>query len=86
MSPAANLTGKAQAYTVSSNRRVHMLAVNHRRQMQRRAAAIAGHRPRRDLSDVYRRQKSKPMNARSRRTAGRPEGGRSCPLVNRYLP
>lgn len=31
MNPSANLIGKVQAYTSTSNRRIHMLAVNHRR-------------------------------------------------------
>lgn len=58
MSPSANLTGKVQAYTASTNRRVHVLTVNHRRpQMQskllRQGLSMAIDRDA-ILSDVYR--------------------------------
>jgi ABC-type transport system substrate-binding protein len=93
MSPAANLTGKVQAYTASANRRIHMLAVNHRRpQMQsktlRQGLSLAIDRDS-ILTDVYRAGTKfhKPMNGPFPPDSwATPKVGRQLvPLVNRDL-
>jgi ABC-type transport system substrate-binding protein len=94
MSPSAGLTGKVQAYTAATNRRVHVLAVNHRRpQMQskalRQGLSLAIDRDA-ILSDVYRagtkfhRQMSGPFPPGSW-AAPKGPGGQPVPLVNRDL-
>jgi len=42
MSPEANLSSKVQAYTATNNRRVHLLAVNHRRPLMQSKALRQG--------------------------------------------
>jgi ABC-type transport system substrate-binding protein len=94
MSPAANLTGKVQAYTATTNRRVHILAVNHRRPPMQSKALRQGLSLAIDrdaiLSDVYRagtkfhQPLSGPFPPGSWATPKGP-GGQPVPLVNRDL-
>ncbi len=92
LAPAAGLVGKVQPYTATINRRVHMLAINHRRpQMQskalRQGLMMAINRDA-ILSDVYRagtqfhRPMTGPFPPRSWATASAP-GVQPVPLVNR---
>jgi ABC-type oligopeptide transport system substrate-binding subunit len=95
MGAAANLSGKIQAYTATNNRRIHMLAVNHRRpQMQskalRQGLSLAIDRDA-ILNDVFRPNKTdvhKPMSGPfPPRSWASPKGsgGNAVPLVNRDL-
>jgi peptide/nickel transport system substrate-binding protein len=93
--PAANLSGKVQAYTATNNRRIHMLAINHRRpQMQskalRQGLSLAIDRDA-ILSDVYRAGKTdvhKPLGGpfppKCWATV-KGSNGNPVPLVNRDL-
>ncbi len=95
MGAAANLNGKVQVYTAANNRRVHMLAVNHRRpQMQskalRQGLSLAIDRDA-ILSDVFRAGKSEfhrpmggPFPPKSWASV-KGSGGGAVPLVNRDL-
>lgn len=94
MGPGANLTGKVQAYTSTTNRRIHMLAVNHRRpQMQskllRQGLSLAIDREA-ILTEVYRagtkfhKALSGPFPTDSWATV-KTSGGQQIPLVNRDL-
>jgi ABC-type transport system substrate-binding protein len=91
MSPAANLTGKVQAYTASTNRRVHILAVNHRRpQMQskllRQGLSLAIDRES-ILSDVYRAGQKfhRPMSGPFPPGSWAAPSGPPAPMTNRDL-
>ena len=92
---AANLSSKVQAYTAATNRRVYMLAVNHRRtQMQskllRQGLSLAIDRDT-ILNDVYRGGKSrfhKPMSGPfppKSWASVKGAGSNPAPLLNRDL-
>jgi ABC-type oligopeptide transport system substrate-binding subunit len=95
LGPASNLSNKVQAFTAANNRRVHMLAVNHRRpQMQskalRQGLALAIDREA-ILTDVFRAGRPDvhhalggPFPPKCWATAKAP-GGAPLPLVNRDL-
>jgi ABC-type transport system substrate-binding protein len=95
MGPAANLSGKVQAFTASNNRRIHMLAVNHRRPTMQSKSLRQGLSLAIDreaiLNDVYRAGKSDihramsgPFPPKSWATVKGP-GGNTIPLGNRDL-
>lgn len=95
MGAAANLSGKIQAYTATNNRRIHMLAVNHRRPTMQSKALRQGLSLAIDreaiLNDVYRagksdthKQMSGPFPPKSWASVKGP-GGNPIPLVNRDL-
>lgn len=92
LSPAANLTNVVQAYTAETNRRIYMLAVNHRRPylqntLLRQGLSMAIDRE--AILDAVFRAKTKfhtaltgPFPARSWATPPGP-GGKPIPLLNR---
>lgn len=95
MGPAAGLSAKVQAFTAATNRRIHMLAVNHRRphmqsKLLRQGLSLAIDRER-ILNEVYRAGKPEfhrglggPFPPLAWASTKGP-GGTVVPLVNRDL-